>query len=335
MDNFLANKTVIVIDDDPICVALLTEFLEQAGAEVVTTASGEEGISLQYKRELALIFCGLALEDIPAVPLVRQLHQVDNQVPIIALTDTHDVTLIAAVMRAGVKDVVLKPITDLIALKTLLLEAIYPDLFSSDVYESDKLQDEWEHLIASPDESTALLRNLQPPALNKLAGYNVGYRQLSVGGEIGLLLDLAELSKSEFAFYVFDAVPARQSGVVAALLLRAFFNELLQKHLSSQPDKLPALTSVLDDIQLLLNKSGLKSEFPILIGYYNREREHLLIVNPGLSCIVHTPQQQFTLASQNALGHYYYGGVTEHRLKLPAGECEIWNNARKIWLHFR
>lgn len=334
MENFLANKTVMVIDDDLICSAVLSEFLEQAGAKVIQTSSGEEGLRLNNQHEVSLIFSSLGLEDIPAVPLVKQLRIQDNQIPIIALTDTHDVTLIAAVMRAGVKDVILKPLTDVAALQSMILETLYPDLFSSDVEESDRFQHEWEHLSASPAESIALLRSLQPPAHSRIAGCNVGYRQLSTTDNSGLVLDIAELSDSEFAFYIFDAVSAGEYGVVTALLLRAFFNDLLQKQLSTQPGKLPGLITVLDDIQSLFKTSGLRGQFPLVIGYFNRERQHLLLVNNGLSCIVHDQKQQHFLSGQAPLGNYYTGKVIEHRLSITRGECEVWNQGRKIWLRF-
>ncbi|MBT0726324.1 response regulator [Rosenbergiella australiborealis] len=334
MENFLADKVVVIIDDDPLCDAVLAEFLGYAGAKVIQTNSGEEGLDLVDQHEVTLIICGLNLLDIPAVPLIRQLHELTIQTPIIALTDTHDVNLIAAVMRAGVYDVILKPLTDVSALKALILEAVYPDMFTSSVDESDKLQEEWNHLMTYPEESFALLRNLQPPAHLKVAGCHVGYRQLNTSENNGLIIDIAELSEHEFGFYIFDAEWVGEYGAVAALLLRAFFNDLLKQQIAAQPDKLPALNSVLHDIQQLLKKSGLQAEYPLVIGYYNRLREHLLIVNNGLSCVIHHGQQHTLINKDNALGRYYHDISEEQRLVLNSGECEVWNGPRKLWLRF-
>ncbi len=252
MENFLLNKIVIIIDNDPLCDAVLAEFLNFAGAKVLRTTSGEEGLDLIEEYDITLIFCGLNLLDVPAVPLIKQLHSSSLHTPIIALTDTQDVNLIAAVMRAGVYDIILKPLTDVAALQTLILEALYPDMFTSNVDESDKLQQEWDHLVSYPEESLALLRNLQPPAHLSVAGCQVGYRQLNTSDNNGLIIDIAELSDHEFGFYIFDAEWVGEYGAVAALLLRAFFNDLLKQQITAHPDNLPALTSVLHDIQELL-----------------------------------------------------------------------------------
>jgi len=334
VENFLTNKIVLIIDNDPVCDAVLAEFLSYAGAQVIQTDSGEEGLDLVEQHDVTLIVCGLNLLDIPAVPLIKQLHAATAQIPIIALTDTQDVNLIAAVMRAGVYDVILKPLTDVVALKTLLVEAVYPDMFSSQIDENDKLQQEWNHLVSFPEESLALLRNLQPPAHLTVAGCHVGYRQLNTSENNGLIIDIAELSDHEFGFYIFDAEWVGEYGAVTALLFRAFFNDLLKKHISSQNDYLPALTSVLHDLQLLLKKSGLHGEYPLVIGYFNRSRGHLLIVNSGLSCIVHHDQRHTTLIKDLALGRYYHDSVQEQRLILQSAECEVWNGPRKLWLRF-
>ena len=334
MENFLANKIVVIIDNDPLCDAVLSEFLSYAGAKVLQTASGEEGLELIEQHEVTLIICGLNLLDIPAVPLIKQLHASTLHTPIIALTDTQDVTLIAAVMRAGVYDIILKPLTDVKALQSLILEAVYPDMFSSTIDESDKLQEEWNHLVTYPEESLALLRDLQPPAHLSVAGCQVGYRQLNTSNNHGLIIDIAELSDHEFGFYIFDAEWVGEYGAVAALLLRAFFNDLLKQQIIAHPDKLPALTTVLHDIQGLLHKSGLRGEYPIVIGYYNRVREHLLIVNSGLSCIIHHENMHTSLIKDTALGRYFHDSVQEQRLNLKSGECEIWNGPRKLWLRF-
>ncbi|WP_214219371.1 response regulator [Rosenbergiella nectarea] len=334
VENFLTDKIVVIIDNDPVCDAVLAEFLNYAGAKVIQTDSGEAGLDLVEQHDVTLVICGLNLLDVPAVPLIKQIHAATIQTPIIALTDTHDVNLIAAVMRAGVYDVILKPLTDVSALKTLLVEAIYPDMFSSSVDESDKLQEEWNHLVSYPEESIALLRNLQPPAHLKVAGCQVGYRQLNTSENNGLIIDIAELSDHEFGFYIFDAEWVGEYGAVAALLFRAFFNDLLKKHIASQPDNLPALTSVLHDLQSLLKKSGLNGEYPLVIGYFNRLRGHLLVVNSGLSCVIHHDQQHTSLIKDVALGRYFHDSVQEQRLMLHSGECEVWNGPRKLWLRF-
>ncbi|SQB40019.1 response regulator of RpoS [Citrobacter koseri] len=50
----------------------------------------------------------------------------------------------------------------------------------------------------------------------------------------GLVLDIAPLSDNDLAFYCLDVTRAGDNGVLAALLLRALFNGLLQEQLAHQ-----------------------------------------------------------------------------------------------------
>ncbi|STI76305.1 orphan two-component response regulator [Escherichia coli] len=53
-------------------------------------------------------------------------------------------------------------------------------------------------------------------------------------GQPGLVLDIAALSENDLAFYCLDVTRAGHNGVLAALLLRALFNGLLQEQLAHQ-----------------------------------------------------------------------------------------------------
>ncbi len=62
----------------------------------------------------------------------------------------------------------------------------------------------------------------------------INYRQLVSADQPGLVLDIAPLSDNELAFYCLDVTRAGDNGVLAALLLRALFNGLLQDQLGQQ-----------------------------------------------------------------------------------------------------
>ncbi|MCP5751502.1 two-component system response regulator RssB, partial [Klebsiella pneumoniae] len=76
----------------------------------------------------------------------------------------------------------------------------------------------------------------------------VNYRQLVAADQPGLVLDIAPLSDSDLAFYCLDVTRAGDNGVLAALLLRALFNGLLQEQLSHQGQRLPELGSLLKQV---------------------------------------------------------------------------------------
>lgn len=74
----------------------------------------------------------------------------------------------------------------------------------------------------------------------------MNYRQLTCTGEPGLVFDIAALSDSQIGFYVLDVTRAGNNGIMAALLLRVMFNELLQKKL------LISVSSCLNSVPFLM-----------------------------------------------------------------------------------
>lgn len=77
----------------------------------------------------------------------------------------------------------------------------------------------------------------------------------------GLVLDIAPLSDSDLAFYSLDVTRAGDNGVLAALLLRALFNGLLQEQLSHQGQRLPELGSLLKQVNQLFRRANLPDNF--------------------------------------------------------------------------
>ena len=107
-------------------------------------------------------------------------------------------------------------------------------MFNSRVEEEERLFQDWDALVSNPLAAAKLLQELQPPVQQNISHCRVNYRQLVAADQPGLVLDIAPLSDSDLAFYCLDVTRAGDNGVLAALLLRALFNGLLQEQLSHQ-----------------------------------------------------------------------------------------------------
>lgn len=92
----------------------------------------------------------------------------------------------------------------------------------------------------------------------------INYRQLVSADQPGLVLDIAPLSDNELAFYCLDVTRAGDNGVLAALLLRALFNGLLQDQLGQQKHRLPELGALLKQVNHLLRQANLPGQFRYL-----------------------------------------------------------------------
>jgi signal transduction histidine kinase/DNA-binding response OmpR family regulator len=82
------NIRVLVIDDDPTACELVASALRPEGFEVVTAASGAEGLALAGEKPPDLVICDLVMPDMDGFEVVKRLAESDlpNDVPILILT---------------------------------------------------------------------------------------------------------------------------------------------------------------------------------------------------------------------------------------------------------
>jgi len=118
---------ILVIDDDPETVDLITLILERHGYKVVVGYHGLQGLALAPMEIPDLIVADIKMPHIDGIEMIRRMRRREPtcQTPILALTGfqrEHSIEAIAA----GADGVLTKPFTDdvlLASVKTLLANA--------------------------------------------------------------------------------------------------------------------------------------------------------------------------------------------------------------------
>lgn len=180
------------------------------------------------------MICDISMPRMNGLELVETLRNRGEQLPILMISATENMADIAKALRLGVRDVLLKPVKDFDRLRETVYACLYPAMFSSRVEEEERLFEDWDALVSNPIAASRLLQELQPPVQQEMSHCRVHYRQLVSADKPGLVLDIAPLSENDLAFYCLDVTRAGDNGVLAALLLRALFNGLLQEQLAHQ-----------------------------------------------------------------------------------------------------
>jgi phosphoserine phosphatase RsbU/P len=105
-------RRILIIDDDPVALAVFGHHLRHAGYEVLTAAAGEAGLSLAQRAVPTLILLDFMLPDIDGPAVLRRLRAEDatRDVPVILLTATELAANIAEGFRAGANDYLMKPV---------------------------------------------------------------------------------------------------------------------------------------------------------------------------------------------------------------------------------
>ena len=127
----MPGDKILVVDDDPAVLEVLSRFLQKKGYEVLLALDGEEGVAKARAEHPALILMDLSLPGMDGWEATRQIKadQQTGAIPVIALT-AHALTSDRdQAMAAGCDDFDTKPVEFgrlLVKIETLLEKASKP-----------------------------------------------------------------------------------------------------------------------------------------------------------------------------------------------------------------
>ncbi len=328
----LVGKQILIVEDEPVFRSLLDSYLVSLGAVTRLAGDGIEALEQIACAAPDLLICDLAMPRMNGLTLVERIRNSGNQMPILVISATENMSDIARALRLGVQDVLLKPIKDLNRLRETVFACLYPSAFNSRVEEEERLFQDWDALVSNPQAAASLLQQLQPPVQQDMAHCRVNYRQLVSADKPGLVLDIAPLSDNDLAFYCLDVTRAGDNGVLAALLLRALFNGLLQEQLARQRQRLPELGTLLKQVNQLLRQANLVGQFPLLVGYYHSTLKNLILVSAGLNASLNTGGHQIQVSNGvplGTLGNTYLNQISQ---RCDAWQCQVWGAGGRLRL---
>ena len=81
-----AKKLILVIDDEPMVVAVLRDLLEGEGYEVVTATSGPEGLDVFSESDPDLVITDMRMPEVSGVDVLEAIRRENSEVPVIVLS---------------------------------------------------------------------------------------------------------------------------------------------------------------------------------------------------------------------------------------------------------
>ncbi len=121
----MENSTheILVVDDDPITVAVLRNFLTESGFKVASAENGQIAFQLlqEFPQRFSVIVLDRMMPVLSGIDLLHKIYVIPDlrQIPIIMLTSHAERDDVGAAVIAGVFDFLFKPID-----KELLLMVI-------------------------------------------------------------------------------------------------------------------------------------------------------------------------------------------------------------------
>jgi signal transduction histidine kinase/CheY-like chemotaxis protein len=112
IEAFSGVAKILVIEDEPLNMMLISEVLRKMGAEVVKAGNGEEGIDMLLKNNPSLIFMDVnmpVMDGFTATEHIRRLSTHHRNVPIVALTADAMKEDKERCLESGMNDYISKP----------------------------------------------------------------------------------------------------------------------------------------------------------------------------------------------------------------------------------
>jgi signal transduction histidine kinase/CheY-like chemotaxis protein len=112
INSLIENASVLVVEDDPINLLLITELLSKMGFQVMTAKNGKEALEILSCRQPALIFMDLNMPEMDGYTTTRFIRQMPNpvgKIPIVALTADAMQEDKEKCLQAGMNNFISKP----------------------------------------------------------------------------------------------------------------------------------------------------------------------------------------------------------------------------------
>ncbi|PAB01263.1 response regulator transcription factor [Enterococcus canintestini] len=102
-------KKVLIVDDEPSIVTLLTFNLEKEGYVVTAATDGNKGLELALTKEFDFIILDIMLPGIDGIEITKKLRQEKKETPILLLTAKDDTIDRILGLEIGADDYLTKP----------------------------------------------------------------------------------------------------------------------------------------------------------------------------------------------------------------------------------
>ncbi len=126
----LTHKRILIVEDEQVFRSVLVGYLASLGAETGEATNGIQALGAVDDFKPDLILCDLAMPEMGGIEFVEHLRLQGLQIPVLVISATDKMADIAKVLRLGVQDVLLKPLTDLNRLREAVLACVCDGRFT-------------------------------------------------------------------------------------------------------------------------------------------------------------------------------------------------------------
>jgi two-component system, NtrC family, response regulator HydG len=128
MGHDLQNKTILIIEDSQVCLALIRAFFRDTGATLLLADTAEAAWQLFTANDFDLVLTDLRLPDADGLALVKRMKQARPEIPVIIQTACTVDFSENECMTSGCDDYISKPYP-----RKLFMEKVLKHLSKSEI----------------------------------------------------------------------------------------------------------------------------------------------------------------------------------------------------------
>ena len=103
------NQRILIVDDDKIVRAVLSNLAKKEGFEVAVAEQGEEALEIMRSKPPDLLITDIRMPGMDGMEVLRQAKDLDQELPVVLITATADVQGAVKAIKAGAHDYLAKP----------------------------------------------------------------------------------------------------------------------------------------------------------------------------------------------------------------------------------
>ena len=119
----MSQHTILVIDDEPAQVQILSGFLKKKGFEIQKANSGAEAIKIIENFPIDLVITDFKMPDMDGMQVLKNTKKINPDIDVILMTAFGSVENVIEAMKAGASDYLTKPV-DLDQLELIINRAV-------------------------------------------------------------------------------------------------------------------------------------------------------------------------------------------------------------------
>ncbi len=130
---------LLVVDDDPEIVELLSGFFKEQGYRVQTATNGEEALEKVKIHRPHLVFLDIKMKQVSGIEVLRRIRDQDPAIKVIMITALAEEKMMAAARELGASEYVTKPF-DLDTLYKQVMKKVHAQLYEDLRVSYDELE---------------------------------------------------------------------------------------------------------------------------------------------------------------------------------------------------